>query len=84
MTLSTTEPGVQMYTAGYMRTMPGKDGAVYEAGAGFTLETQTFPCAPNVPYFPSAELEPNQTYRHAMRFAFDSVAYPVAAEALIQ
>ena len=72
LTLSTTEPGVQMYTAGYMKNLTGKDGAVYNAGAGFTLETQTFPCTPNVAYFPSAALEPEETYRHMMLLAFDT------------
>lgn len=71
LTLNTTEPGVQVYTAGYMNDLPGKDGAVYNAGAGFTLETQTFPCAPNIPWFPSATLEPGEEYRHSMRLSFD-------------
>ncbi len=71
MTLSTTEPGVQVYTAGYMRDLSGKDGAVYRAGAGFTLETQVFPCTPNIHYFPSARLAPGERYRHSMVIAFD-------------
>lgn len=72
LTLDTTEPGVQLYTAGYMNGLIGKGGATYNPGAGFTLETQTFPCAPNIAYFPDAILEPNQTYRHSMRFTFDT------------
>jgi aldose 1-epimerase len=73
LTLHTTEPGVQVYTGGYLDDLPGKDGAVYAKGAGFTLETQTFPAAATIPWFPSPVLEPGGTYRHAMRFAFDTV-----------
>lgn len=74
LTLSTTEAGVQVYTGGYLKDLAGKDGATYSAGAGFTLETQTFPCSPNIPYFPSAALEPGGRYAHAMRIAFDADA----------
>lgn len=70
LTLSTTEAGVQVYTAGYMQNLPGKDGATYGFGAGVTFETQTFPCSPNVPWFPSARLDPGQTYRHTMQLQF--------------
>lgn len=73
LTLHTTEVGVQIYTAGYMTQLPGKDGAVYDFGAGLTLETQAFPCSPNIPWFPSARLDPGQEYRHSMRFTFDTV-----------
>ena len=37
---------------------------------GFAAETQRFPDSPNRPQFPSARLDPGQTYRHAMRFDF--------------
>jgi len=37
---------------------------------GFPVETQRFPDSPNRPQFPSARLEPGQTYRHVMRFDF--------------
>ena len=73
MTLTTTEAGVQMYTAGYMKELPGKGGARYDAGAGITLETQTFPCSPNIPAFPSAELRPGSRYEHSMLFEFTTI-----------
>ena len=76
LTLSTTEAGVQVYTGGYLKALPGKGGAVYDAAAGLTLETQTFPCSPNIAYFPSARLDPGQTYRHRMHLAFDASADP--------
>lgn len=71
LTLFTTEPGVQVYTGGYLKNLPGKDNATYSAGAGFTLETQTFPCSPNIPHFPSAALKPGDRYAHTMRIALD-------------
>ena len=49
---------------------PGKVGARYSRFAGFAVETQRFPDAPNNPQFPSARLNPGQTYRHLMRFDF--------------
>jgi aldose 1-epimerase len=68
----TNQPGVQLYTANHLgrATVIGKGGAVYENHAGFALETQNFPNAPNIPHFPSAVLRPGETYRHAMRIPF--------------
>lgn len=70
MQLSTTEPGVQLYTGAHFSGMPGKAGAQYPRFAGFAVETQRFPNAPNLQHFPSARLDPGQTYRHEMRFDF--------------
>ena len=73
MTLTTTEPGVQFYTGGFLGdTMTGKLGKPLCRYAGFTLETQKFPGSPHWPQFPSSRLDPGQTYRHAMDFAFDT------------
>jgi aldose 1-epimerase len=69
MQLSTTEPGVQLYTGAHFDG-PGKQGAHYPQFAGFAAETQRFPDSPNNPQFPSARLGPGQTYRHVMRFDF--------------
>lgn len=65
----TDRPGVQFYTANHFGALPavGKGGAAYGKHAGFALETQTYPNAPNVPHFPSAVLRPGETYRHRMR-----------------
>lgn len=70
MRLSTTEPGVQLYTGAHFAGTPGKAGARYPRFAGFAAETQRFPDSPNRPQFPSARLDPGQTYRHVMRFDF--------------
>lgn len=69
MRLSTTEPGVQLYTGAHFDG-PGKQGARYPRFAGFAAETQHFPDSPNSPQFPSARLDPGQIYRHVMRFDF--------------
>jgi aldose 1-epimerase len=71
MRLSTTEPGVQLYTGAHFDGGPGKAGARYPRFAGFAVETQKFPDSPNRPQFPSARLEPGQKYSHVMRFDFD-------------
>jgi aldose 1-epimerase len=70
MQLSTTEPGVQLYTGAHFDGTRGKAGAKYPRFAGFAAETQRFPNSPNTPHFPSARLEPGQTYRHIMQFDF--------------
>ena len=68
--LTTSEPGVQLYTGAHFNGGPGKVGARYPRFAGFAVETQRFPDSPNRPHFPSARLEPGQTYRHFMRLDF--------------
>ncbi len=72
MQLSTTEPGVQLYTGAHFDG-PGKRGVHYPRFAGFAVETQRFPDSPNNPQFPSARLDPGQTYRHVMRFDFTPI-----------
>lgn len=69
MQLSTNQPGVQLYTGAHFDG-PGKQGARYPKFAGFAAETQRFPDSPNNPQFPSARLNPGETYRHVMRFDF--------------
>jgi aldose 1-epimerase len=74
MTLSTNQPGVQLYVGGYLDGISGKAPVDrYPAFAGFTLETQAFPDAVNHPEFPSATLYPGDTYHNAMRFDFSVV-----------
>ena len=73
LTLSTNQPGVQLYVGGYLEGVTGKAPAgAYQAFAGFTLETQTFPDAPNQNHFPPAELHPGETYVNSMRFEFSA------------
>jgi len=63
MEISTTEPGVQFYSANYLDgSVIGKKAQAYEKHAGFCLETQHFPDAPNKANFPSTVLEPGARY----------------------
>jgi aldose 1-epimerase len=71
LSLKATEPGLQLYTAGYLKTgMIGKGGQPYRAHAGFTLETQKFPNSPNLSHFSSSRLDPLDVYEHKMELRF--------------
>lgn len=73
LTLLTTEPGVQVYTGGYLdESVIGKGGVPYAKFGGFTLETQKFPGSPEHGHFPNAILRPGETYDHRMIFAFSA------------
>jgi len=74
MEVTTTEPGVQLYTANGMKSVKGKAGKTYDNHAGFCLETQHFPDSPNKPHFPSTVLRPGQTYLTTTTFAFATKA----------
>jgi aldose 1-epimerase len=69
--LSTTEPGVQVYSANNLN-----GGAVSAAGTtmratdALALETQHFPDSPNKPSFPSTELRPGQTFTSTTQMHF--------------
>jgi aldose 1-epimerase len=67
----TTEPGLQFYSGNFLDgTLRGKGGRVYAHRAGFCLETQHFPDAPNHAHFPSIVLRPGATYRSRTVFTF--------------
>lgn len=72
MEVFTDLPGVQFYTANSL-SMTGKNGAVYAKHHGFCLETQLFPNAANVPWFPSPvflageEFMATTTYQFSVR-----------------
>lgn len=69
--LWTSEPGVQMYTGGYLNDqVVGKGGSRYCAFAGFTLETQKFPDSPRFAHFPTTTVHAGALYRHEMLFEF--------------
>ncbi len=69
--LLTNEPGVQFYTGGYLdKTVIGKRGLPYCRFAGCTFETQKFPYTPNSAHFPSATVNPDESYDQRMVFRF--------------
>jgi aldose 1-epimerase len=71
MTVSTTEPGMQMYTSNFIdRIEGGKGGKTYLHWSALALEAQHFPDSPNQPGFPSTRLEPGQTYTQTTAYRF--------------
>lgn len=64
MTVSTTKPGVQIYTANHFKGEP------FPKWGGICFETQFYPDTPNKPDFPSSLLRPGETYMHATEFRF--------------
>ena len=71
MTVSTTEPGIQLYTGNFLDgTIIGKSGRPYNFRNGFCLETQHFPDSPNHPQFPTTTLRPGHTYRQTTIYHF--------------
>ena len=73
MEVLTTQPGVQFYTGNFLDGSLTGHGGAYKKQYGFCLETQHFPDSVNHPNFPSAILEPGQTYHEVTiyRFATD-------------
>jgi aldose 1-epimerase len=72
MEVSTTEPGVQLYSGWHLDGPVGKDGAVYDQFAGLCFETQHFPDGVNKPHFPNTILRPGETYRQTTRYRFST------------
>lgn len=67
----TTEPGVQVYSGNFLDgSVTGKNGRLYRQGDGLALEAQTFPDAANHADFPSARLDPGETYRQTTLYRF--------------
>lgn len=69
--VESTAPGIQFYTGNHLAGgATGTGGSIYPARGGLCLEPQNFPDAPNKPNFPSARLDPGETYAHAIAFRF--------------
>lgn len=72
MTVSTTEPGVQLYTGNHLNGVTGKGGHIYAKRHGFCLETQHYPDSPNKPNFPSVILRPGETFQSTTIYQFSA------------
>jgi len=69
--VSTTEPGVQLYTANYLDgRFAGKGGKAYPQHGAFCLECQHFPDSVNRAHFPPVILNPGQSYSQTTVHAF--------------
>ena len=75
MTVRTTEPGVQLYSANFLplEGLPGKRGLTYGPRAALCLETQHFPDSPNKPHFPSVILRPGAKFCSTTIYAFGTL-----------
>uniref|UniRef100_A0A3B3CXU1 Galactose mutarotase n=1 Tax=Oryzias melastigma TaxID=30732 RepID=A0A3B3CXU1_ORYME len=72
--VSTSQPGVQFYTANFLDgSVPGKGGAKYRKHGAFCLETQNWPDAVNQASFPDCLLRPGEEYHHVTRYTFTTV-----------
>ncbi|WP_328871091.1 galactose mutarotase [Streptomyces sp. NBC_00287] len=65
LTVSTTEPGLQLYTADHL-------SEPFAPGDGIALETQHFPDSPNRPEFPSTVLRPGEVFRSETVYGFST------------
>jgi len=73
LTVLTTEPGVQFYTANFLDgSIKGKGGAAYPRNGGLCLETQHFPDSPNHPSFPTTVLNPGSEFHSTTIFRFSA------------
>lgn len=71
LTVSTTQPGVQVYTGNWLDGCPlSKSGKEYKDYDGVAIECQAFPDAPNRPDFPSTILRPGEKYSETIEFKF--------------
>jgi len=58
----TTKPGMQVYTANWVKNVTGKEGKIYDRQDAICLEAQGFPNSPNVAHFPSPVLRQGEKY----------------------
>jgi len=73
MEMSVTAPGIQFYTGNFMDgTFFGKSGRAYRQGDAICLEPGVFPDSPNHADFPTARLNPGQSYINTMVYKFST------------
>jgi aldose 1-epimerase len=70
----TTQPGLQFYSGNNLNgAIAGRGGIALRQSAGFAMEAQNFPDAPNRPNFPSPVLFPGEEYRHTIMYKFTTL-----------
>jgi aldose 1-epimerase len=73
LTVRTSEPGVQFYTANFLDgSIKGKGGIAYPRNAALCLETQHFPDSPNHANFPSTVLKPGGEFHSTTVYRFST------------
>lgn len=73
LTLSTDQPGLQLFTANSWSNLVGKDGVVYQAHHGVALETQLYPNTPNTAAFSPTIIGAGGVYHHRMAIGFGAL-----------
>ena len=72
MRVSTTEPGIQLYTGNFLDGLKGAGGKTFDRHGALCLEAQHFPDSPNQESFPSTILNPGDTYRQVTVHEFSA------------
>jgi aldose 1-epimerase len=70
MDVYTTEPAIHFYSGNFLENVRGKNGIIYNKRAGFCLETQHFPDAPNQQHFPTTILNAGEKFYSKTVFKF--------------
>jgi aldose 1-epimerase len=71
MEVITDQPGVQFYCGNFLNgTLMGYGGKPYNFRTGLCLETQHYPDSPNQPGFPTAVLNPGETFKSQTIYRF--------------
>lgn len=70
--VSTTQPGIQVYSDNTAAPVAGKNGKSYPPRASISLETQHYPDSPNRPEFPSTEVGPGKPLHEVTVFKFSA------------
>jgi aldose 1-epimerase len=70
MTVSTTCPAFQFYTANNMQSRSGKNGTTYNKQSGLCIETQYYPNSLEHPHFPSVILKKGEVWKEDTFYQF--------------
>lgn len=70
LTITTTEPTLQVYTGNRIPDLRGRSGSTYRPGSGICLEAHRVPDAPQLPEWPSIVVPEGQTYRQETVWRF--------------
>ena len=71
MTVKTTQPGIQLYTANFIDGIKGKNGFCYSNQGALCLEAQGYPDAPNKSDFPTSIVRPGEEYHQLTSYCFE-------------
>jgi aldose 1-epimerase len=73
MVVRSNQPGIQFYSGNFFdATTADKSGQLIRMGDAVALEPQAFPDTPNRPEFGSIRLDPGETYRNVIEWAFST------------